>query len=797
VLLNKVSLLNSAVMIVGGSGIALCLALAVDQQDGKSSGATVQSDPAKAAPDNTPAQTVLEQALQRVPSLEDSTYRVWTLCMIARAQASADLRIAAAATLRMAVRAALDTESDHRVIDVAECAAQLGDAEAAVTILNALDEPQLSRNGALLRLATAQAKRGELRGAKTTAECIPFEDSMRAEALQSIATSQADAGDFNAARATVARIGGAAAKTRVLSFIATQQLRAGDKTTALQTLQEAVQCVGGKNSKPGEADPFTLAAIAGVQAEAGQLEEGRKTAQDLPMGQTQDVAWQNIAVAQVRQGEADAALQTAKRITDDFNQGETIRQIVIGQIVANDLAAARRTTVNIRLPVWRGYALVEIGKAEARRGQRQDAADTFRRVLQEVAQVQDTEFRGNLKPALLANLAEAQASVGEESVARVWIDSESSNVARVFSLVGLAKGLVKQRRGANPPKVVIFEEEVTPGNVRVFDSQASAKDADLKDLLERKKTRPEAVQAPGWQFGDSATFRGRIILFGRLIQAIQPDGTGLELIHELRKDQSIVAGRVAPDGRRLAFSVITDGSDRAEIYVLGADGRLRKVADDGIVQAWSPDGTRLAFFRTNQDDFQNFILDLVNGREQQIPLPKADWVNDWSPDGQRLAVVAGNPDKTFKHPTKGIYPLRKIYLTKTDGLGREDLQVDALLDNICARFAPDGKYLLYHQRKHKEGRVLHFSVICRLDGGGAKEIFQFDTFFKGNREYRSTGFPCWSPAGKEVVWLVPRQKTEYSTLKMNAVFVSTLDSSAKVVDLHEKGIGLATAVEWR
>ena len=116
---------------------------------------------------------------------------------------------------------------------------------------------------------------------------------------------------------------------------------------------------------------------------------------------------------------------------------------------------------------------------------------------------------------------------------------------------------------------------------------------------------------------------------------------------------------------------------------------------------------------------------------------------------------------------------------------------------LYARFSPDGKQLIYHQRRHDQGHVLHFTVAYDLESGKAREIFQFDTFFKGNRQYRSNGYPTWSPDAKQVLWLVPRQKTDYSTLKMELLNLSTLAAEAKRLDLHERGLRFVMGVDWR
>jgi Tol biopolymer transport system component len=277
---------------------------------------------------------------------------------------------------------------------------------------------------------------------------------------------------------------------------------------------------------------------------------------------------------------------------------------------------------------------------------------------------------------------------------------------------------------------------------------------------------------------------------------MQPDGSGLETVLELRDGQGISAGRVAPDGRRLALGVSQGDSQRMDVWLLDVNGRLRKIIDDAMVQAWSPDGRRLACTRGVGRPWQSFLLDAATGKEHSLPLPKTELVLDWSPDGRWLAVMS-YPDKNFQHPSKGTYALRKIGLVKPDGSGREDLKADPLLDNIRPRFSPDSKRLVYFQRKHREGRVLHDAVVYELDGSGAREMLDFNTVFQGNHQFKSEGFPCWSPDGKQFCWLVPLQRTATSPIKMELVFVSPTTGLQKRLDLDELGIRFASTMDWR
>jgi hypothetical protein len=150
------------------------------------------------------------------------------------------LHPAAAATLRKALRAALDSEIDHRVIDVAECSAQLGDALGAEAVLDGLDD-LYQRSTALARISSAQAWRGDLQGARATLARIKDDKLWQGEALRAIAAAEARLGSFKAAKAIADGIAEQSEKAGALTRIASEQLRAGDRAGAMRALEDALQ----------------------------------------------------------------------------------------------------------------------------------------------------------------------------------------------------------------------------------------------------------------------------------------------------------------------------------------------------------------------------------------------------------------------------------------------------------------------------------------------------------------------------------------------------------------------------
>lgn len=730
------------------------------------------------------------------------------LCSIAREQARAGLHDAASVTLLKAIEAALDTESDHRLIDVAECVAQLGDEKAALAIAEAMDDPATQRKCAIARIATAQAKRGDTEAAAKNAAKIKGDRTWHGEALSGIAASQAEAGDLGAARQTAALISQDAAKARSLAKIASYQLRRGDRQAAARVLQEALDAaspippVVEGNQEPSDHRPSVLAEIAGVQAEIGMLDDARKTAKTITVPPWKDIAWKRISAAQISQGDSAGSLETANRIQDDFHKGETTKDIIIALAGANDLTTALQVASSIKSSWWRVCALLEIGKIQAQTGQRAAATRTFRDALGLAEQFEDAF----MKAGALSNIATAQAIANDDADTQEWIRHQSSGVAKVRSRIGLANGLTRRRLAANNGDPEWSEDDRIPGDVDLFAPKNVAGGDVVRKLVARKTSRTAVADVPETSRAGNKSFAGMIILFGCsyrgdagtvTIQSLHPEKRSLETVLQLKDGRSILAGRMAPDGRRLAYSVRLPGSDAAQLWLLELNGDARRIADNGIVKAWSPDGARLACSRVRQNEWENFILDIETGKEQQLPIPTTDVLEDWSPEGEVLAVMAGNRDRVFQHPTKGTYALRQLYLVRPDGSGRVELTTDPLLDNIWPRFSPDGRRIAFSVRKHHDGRVLHAAAVCGRDDKETQEIIQFDTLYQGNVAYKANSAPCWSPAGEQFVWLIPRRKTEDSTTHMEVLFGPSNVAVPTRLDLYQNGIRFVSAIDWR
>lgn len=140
---------------------------------------------------------------------------------------------------------------------------------------------------------------------------------------------------------------------------------------------------------------------------------------------------------------------------------------------------------------------------------------------------------------------------------------------------------------------------------------------------------------------------------------------------------------VSPDGSMVAFHANKAGSDEIWVGNMGT-GYIRKIAD-GAWPAWSPDGSRLVYYRKTEEKVDIFIADIKTLEE--IRLTSDTYHNfwpAWSPDGSRIAY-------TSQRESKIDIVVVDLSSSRTDNL-------TASLDNRDRwkpAWSPDGKRIAY------------------------------------------------------------------------------------------------------
>jgi len=291
---------------------------------------------------------------------------------------------------------------------------------------------------------------------------------------------------------------------------------------------------------------------------------------------------------------------------------------------------------------------------------------------------------------------------------------------------------------------------------------------------------------------------------------MNPDGTGVESLLTLN-NVGRMSGRVSPDGRRIAFGTLSGDAKGRETWILEANGNRRKVSNDGMIRAWSPDGTSLACFRQKgADGWESLRIEVESGRVHTMPVPPSDLIEDWSSRGETLSVMAGNREHVFEHPGKGTYPLRQIDLIAPDGSRRWRITKDPLLDNIWSRFSPDGSLVAHEQRRHVKDKVFEYYVVCGRDGGHPVEVIRGDKLDEELRvveSYHSYPYywfpnsaPCWSPDGSQIVACLNNYKWtkgQSDKLRFALAFATSVGRFERGVDLKKVGIVFVCEIDWK
>ena len=202
----------------------------------------------------------------------------------------------------------------------------------------------------------------------------------------------------------------------------------------------------------------------------------------------------------------------------------------------------------------------------------------------------------------------------------------------------------------------------------------------------------------------------------------------------------------SPDGQHIAFislrytptvlySISPDGTGPA---MLGSGGG-RNVA----LHAWSPDGSRLAYFSTAINRFGNYDdeLRLVNsdGSHEKtiLTLNKPRWANydglAWSPDGTRLIFASDHQDDGLQYPDIS----RRLYLMWADGSGLTRL-TNGSSSQTEPRWAPDGRWIAFVEDRGKAKDIYVMNVENAIRSPGALTPIRVTTTGKDHN-------PQWQP----------------------------------------------------
>jgi Tol biopolymer transport system component len=198
---------------------------------------------------------------------------------------------------------------------------------------------------------------------------------------------------------------------------------------------------------------------------------------------------------------------------------------------------------------------------------------------------------------------------------------------------------------------------------------------------------------------------------------------------------------LSPDGTTIAFTI----HDRStpQIATMHVDGTGFHVLTNDPIAAkqprWSPDGTRLVYFRQDADSILHLMVmdaDGSNARQIEGTDNTGDFnPPDWSPDGSRILYTTfhGGPPLMATIPVKGGRP--------------ELIETGSSWPEVGGAWSPDGSSIAYTRGVSILDGVLIFEVwVMNADGSDGHQL----AALPGDA---SAEAPAWSPDGTKVAFI--------------------------------------------
>ncbi|MEW6662742.1 MAG: zf-HC2 domain-containing protein [Bacillota bacterium] len=171
------------------------------------------------------------------------------------------------------------------------------------------------------------------------------------------------------------------------------------------------------------------------------------------------------------------------------------------------------------------------------------------------------------------------------------------------------------------------------------------------------------------------------------------------------------------------LAYLTTRHDSGDIMVMDVNGDthvLTKSSGNDLYPAWSPDGSKLVFYRSQRDSEGKridrlYVVSRQDGEEVPLtqPIGADSLVPAWSPDGKRVAINIG-----FTEPQPGARQ-RGLWLVNADGTGL--VQVAREGGGRLVSWSPDGKKIAFTDAI---GRLY---VVILADQGLNHQVLQVTT----------------------------------------------------------------------
>lgn len=410
---------------------------------------------------NAQAQAALfGDAIQTAQLAED--YRDWCLGAAARAQAKDGQLKAARETLR-----GCQCQANPYLAEIASIQAERGDEAGALAEAARLGKE--AREEVLQGIAYRRAEAGDLQAAWKALESI--REPLRLDTVRvTIARTQARNGDVAGARATAARVKdkklasmigiffvsdrishGDLAGARLLAgdlrpeerpgvllAIASQEFKAGERASALETLRQAQ--VAAASLRDVLVRGRFLAQLVVDQQRAGMDVDPLKVLEVLPNQREKKEAFCMLARTQAARGDVPASFESAKKV--DSDPSCALQEIALAQASAGRAQEALQTIRGLRKPADVAPAIKEIVSELAEAGKYAEA----RTLAGGIPLAGSYSEEEGYDPPLSRAVANAQTAAGDVAGALAWARSMQTPEPRAAALLGVAQALATAQK---------------------------------------------------------------------------------------------------------------------------------------------------------------------------------------------------------------------------------------------------------------------------------------------------------------------------------------------------------------
>jgi Tol biopolymer transport system component len=243
----------------------------------------------------------------------------------------------------------------------------------------------------------------------------------------------------------------------------------------------------------------------------------------------------------------------------------------------------------------------------------------------------------------------------------------------------------------------------------------------------------ETKSIRAWMFPFDAT-RGQVTGSGRAVTT--PGTVALRPV-------------LSRDGKRLAFCGNRAGRWGLREVSISDNREVQIVPNDlyGVDRPqWSPDGTQLAYTRTNPTTQESQIMLWSSETHKEEPLTTPSHIerdaSDWSPDGKSLLMIRDNNDSGRVE----IWQLPVAARPHAEGAARRIIS-NPEYDLDEGQYSPDARWIVFEGLRNQTQGLETTLYVMAATGG------QWIRITDGKHLVLT---PCWSPDGKTIYFVSGR-----------------------------------------